>query len=181
MIIKTKPLETDRLFLKRGIEEDYCKVYEYDFRKLRDINNEFELVKHDLSQIADFVLESDDNLDMADWIIYLKDMAPIGNIIADRIVEDINAIEISFNLHPDFWGNGYMKEACVAVMEYLFSLGFDNILCRYSEGNIKATIPSVITCLIHLNPHNAPIMIIPVTTALTFNISISTTLNNSVN
>ena len=138
MIIKTKPLETDRLFLKRGIEEDYCKVYEYDFRKLRDINNEFELVKHDLSQIADFVLESDDNLDMADWIIYLKDMAPIGNIIADRIVEDINAIEISFNLHPDFWGNGYMKEACVAVMEYLFSLGFDNILCRYSEGNIKS-------------------------------------------
>lgn len=138
MIIKTKLLETDRLILKRGFEEDYCKVYEYDFRKLRDINNEFEFVKQDVSKMDDWVLENDDNLDMADWIIYLKDMTPIGNIIADRIVENINAIEISFNLHPSFWGKEYMKEACIAVMEYLFSLGFNNILCGYSDGNIKS-------------------------------------------
>lgn len=140
MIIKTKPLETDRLFLKRGSEEDYCKVYEYDFRKLRNINNEFQFVKQDVSKISDWVLKNDDNLDMADWIIYLKDLTPIGNITADRIVEDINAIEIAFNLHPDFWGNGYMKEASIVVMSYLFSLGFDNILCGYDHGNFKSKI-----------------------------------------
>lgn len=57
---------------------------------------------------------------------------------AKRIVEDINAIEVAFNLHPNFWGKGYMKEACVEVMKYMFSLGFDNILCGYDEGNVKS-------------------------------------------
>ncbi len=138
MIIYTKPLETQRLLLKRGNKEDYCKVYEYDFRKLRNINNEFEFVKQDLSKLDNWVLKSDNNEDMADWIIYLRDMTPIGNITADRIVPDINAIEIAFNLHPNFWGNGYIKEASIEVMNYLFSLGFDNILCGYSEGNLKS-------------------------------------------
>ena len=138
MRIYTKPLETQRLLLKRGTKEDYYKVYEYDFRKLRNINNEFEFVKQDLSKLDNWVLKSDNNEDMADWIIYLRDMTPIGNITADRIVQDINAIEIAFNLHPNFWGQGYIKEACIEVMNYLFSLGFDNILCGYSEGNFKS-------------------------------------------
>lgn len=138
MNICTKLLETERLLLKRGTKKDYYKVYEYDFRKLRNINNEFKFVKQDLSELDNWVLESDNNEDMADWIIYLRDMTPIGNITADRIVQNINAIEIAFNLHPNFWGNGYIKEACIKVMDYLFSLGFDNILCGYSEGNIKS-------------------------------------------
>ena len=138
MIIYTKPLQTERLILKRGKKEDYYKVYEYDFTKLRNINNEFVFVKQDLSKLDSWVLESDSNEDFADWIIYLKDGSPIGNIMADRVVPEINAIEISFNLHPDFWGNGYIKEACIEVMKYLFSLGFANILCGYSQGNFKS-------------------------------------------
>lgn len=138
MKIFTKPLETERLLLKRGIAEDYYKVYEYDMTKLRDINNEFTYVKQDLSVIDRFITTADYNEDMADWIIYLKDNKPIGNIVVNRIVKDINAIEVAFNLHPNFWGKGYMKEACVEVMKYMFSLGFDNILCGYDEGNVKS-------------------------------------------
>lgn len=138
MLIYTKPLKTQRLLLKRGTKEDYYKVYEYDFRKLRNINHEFEFVKQDVSKLTDWVLKSDYNEDMADWILYLRDITPIGNITADRIIKDINAIEIAFNLHPNFWGNGSIKEACIEVMRYLFSLGFDNILCGYSEGNFKS-------------------------------------------
>lgn len=138
MILKTISLETQRLFLKRGNREDYYQVYEYDFTKLRNIDGEFEFIKQDLSKIDDFVLEDELNEDILDWIIYLKDSTPIGNIIADRIVKETNSIEISFNLHPNFWGNGYIYEACIAVMEYLFSLGFDNVLCGYSEGNFKS-------------------------------------------
>ena len=97
MIIWTKLLETERLLLKWGAKEDYYKVYEYDFGKLRNINNEFEFVKQDLSKLDNWVLEIANNEDMADWIIYLRDMTPIGNITADRIVQNINAIEIAFN------------------------------------------------------------------------------------
>ena len=47
MIYETPVLETERLMLKRGTLEDYQKVYEYDFTKLRDINGEFDFVKQD--------------------------------------------------------------------------------------------------------------------------------------
>ena len=35
----TLTIITDRLILKKGSFEDYKKVYEYDFTKLRDIVN----------------------------------------------------------------------------------------------------------------------------------------------
>lgn len=45
---------------------------------------------------------------------------PIGNIVADREDDNLHSIELSFNLHPNYWGCGYMKEACIIVMDYLF-------------------------------------------------------------
>lgn len=44
MILETPTLETERLILKKGLPEDFIKVYEYDFTKLRDICGEFKLV-----------------------------------------------------------------------------------------------------------------------------------------
>ena len=37
MFLKTPELETERLILKKGTPEDFIKVYEYNFTKLRDI------------------------------------------------------------------------------------------------------------------------------------------------
>lgn len=135
----TPNLESERLILKRGPLEDYLKVYEYDFTKLRDIAGEFEFIKQDLEEISGFDTYADENEDVLDWIIYSKENnIPIGNIVADRVNKDNNSIEISYNLHPNYWGKGYMKEAALAVMNYLYSLGFDNIICGYDEGNIKS-------------------------------------------
>ena len=58
--------------------------------------------------------------------------------MADRVNPELNAIELAFNLHPDHWGREYMMEACNAAMDHLFHMGFDNILCGYSEGNVKS-------------------------------------------
>lgn len=139
MIYKTPLLETERLILKRGIKSDYEKVYEWDLTKLRNIAGEFEYVKTDLSQIEGFDTYADDCDEVFDWIIYLKDNnEPIGNIIADREMKELNSIELSFNLHPNYWQKGYMTEACLSVMNYLFNNGFENIMCGYSEGNDKS-------------------------------------------
>lgn len=51
MEYETPIIETERLILKRGTLEDYQKVYEYDFTKLRNINGEFELIKQDPKKI----------------------------------------------------------------------------------------------------------------------------------
>ena len=135
----TPLLETKRLILKRGKKEDYQKVYEYDFTKLRNIAGEFKYVRLNLEDIEGFDTYADLTDNVYDWIVYLKDkMIPIANIIADREVAELKAIELAFNLHPTFWGNGYIKEAVIEIINYLFGQGYENILCGYSEGNDKS-------------------------------------------
>lgn len=70
--MNTPIIETERLILKRGIMEDYVKVYEYDFTKLRDINGEFEYVKQEPKKIIGFDTYADEEENCIDFIIYLK-------------------------------------------------------------------------------------------------------------
>lgn len=139
MIYETPQLETERLILKRGTYEDFVKVYEYDFTKLRDIAGEFEFVKYDPEKLRGWETCADEEPETYDWIIYLKDnMEPIGNVVADREQKDIKAIELAFNTHPNYWRKGYTSEALVEIMKFLFNKGYENILCGYDEGNIKS-------------------------------------------
>ena len=141
MILESKSLETKRLFIRHGKKEDYVKVYEYDYRKLKEVNGAFKLVKLDPKIGESFAPNSKYINDMYDWIIYLKDNnIPIGNILADRIkkTNDITSIEIAYNLHPLYWGNEYIKESVIEVMNYLYSQGFDIIIIGYEKGNKKS-------------------------------------------
>ncbi|MBO5024061.1 MAG: GNAT family N-acetyltransferase [Clostridia bacterium] len=52
--------------------------------------------------------------------------------------EKNNSIELSFNLHPNYSGNEYIKEATIEVLHYLFQIGFAYVLCGYDEGNKKS-------------------------------------------
>ena len=131
-------LETDRLILKPGLLEDYIKVYEYDMTKLRDINDEFKYVKQDPNYIEKYIYPSNRS-NLFDWIVYLKDtQEPVGNIFAEMHSDIDNSNEIGYNIHPNYWGNEYVKEGTVAVLDYFFSLGYDKIYCGYDEGNIKS-------------------------------------------
>ncbi len=77
-------LQTDRLILKKGTYEDYVKVYEYDFTRLRNIAGEFEFVKYDPEKLKGFVTYADEEENVLDFIVYLKDNnQPIGNIVFD--------------------------------------------------------------------------------------------------
>ena len=135
-LIGSRTIETERLILKRGKIEDYKKVYEYDFTKLRNINSEYEFVKQDLTKIEGFEEVYPESYD---WIIYLKEtLTPIGNITADRERKDITGIELAFNTHPSYWKKGYTSEAIIEVMYFLFKQGYKFILCGYDEGNFKS-------------------------------------------
>lgn len=133
---ETPILETDRLILKRGTLEDYQKVYEFNFSKLRNIKGEFEFVKNDPKLIEEFVKPFPESYD---WIVYLKDgNIPISNIVCDRERKDVNAIEVSFNTYPDYWRGGYTTEALIEILVFLFDSGYENVLCGYDEGNFKS-------------------------------------------
>lgn len=141
-------IETDRLILDKGTIEDFVKVYEYNFQYLRDVDN-IEFIKLDPKTIEEWFeddinkyYEDKDIKRNFDWIIYLKEThTPIGNITADRgkdkTVELMSSsdIELAFNLHPNYWKQGYMREATTAVLDYLFSIGYDNVISGYADFN----------------------------------------------
>jgi RimJ/RimL family protein N-acetyltransferase len=132
-------LETDRLILKRGTLEDYLKVYEYDFTRLRDIGGEFEYVKCDPKKIEPFITYADEEENVLDFILYEKNGEPFGNIVADRYGEHGKSLEISINIHPNYWGLGYAKEAILEIMKYIFAnLDIDYVIYGYAEENNKS-------------------------------------------
>lgn len=141
MKYKMPVLETERLVLKRGTLDDYKKVYEYDFTKLRGVNGEVEFVKYDKLEVLElYAKDYDESDNMLDYIMFIKETnTPIGNIIFDRYDDTNKSLEVSYNLHPDYWGNGYMVEALIKLMDYIYSnLNIDNIICGYAEENNKS-------------------------------------------
>ena len=140
MKYKTPTLESERLIIKKGNYEDYIKVYEYDLTRLRNISGEFEFVKNDPQKLKGFETYADENENVLDFIIYLKNNNyPIGNIVYDRYDKNNKSLEISCNLHPNYWKNGYMTEAIITTMEYVFNnLDIDNIIYGYAEENFKS-------------------------------------------
>lgn len=144
MNYETVLLKTNRLIMQKGTKEDYLRVYEYDFNKLKNVDGECKLEKQDLSKIDAWFnggmkkyYSKLKKAHMFDWIIYYNNDA-IGNILT--LEEDLfnKTIEISYNLHPSYWGNGFMPEALESVIDYLFSIGYNNVICTYSDGNIKS-------------------------------------------
>ncbi len=136
-------LKTKRLILGKGTEEDYLKVYEYDFSKLRDLDGIIEYVKNPVKEIKksfkkgqDYFFKQCKKNHMFDWIIYKKGV-PIGNILAD--LEDIadKKIEITINIHPSNWNKGYATESIDKVIDYLMNSGYDKVILRYLDGDSK--------------------------------------------
>lgn len=140
---ETTELKTNRLILKKGTSEDCVKVYEYDMLKCRGVGG-IDIIEKSLSKI-DFIgndnkkyYEQCKTNKMYDWYIYLNDGTPIGNIVADREDDNINSIELSFNMHPNYWRKGYMTEAIKCIISYLLDNYYDNIVIGYETGNIKS-------------------------------------------
>lgn len=139
-------LETKRLIIKAGTIEDYVMVHEYDFNYLMNIEGIFEYVKRDSNEVRGWFSDGIENHHKKAkakhnyyFIVYLKETnTPIGDIGFDRNNEELKSTEISCYVHPNYWGHGYMKEALISCMEYLFNNGFENIIYEYYEGNKKS-------------------------------------------
>lgn len=65
-----------------------------------------------------------------------------GIFLGERLIGMLNdteingkTIEVGYAIHPDYWGNGYMTEALSAVIPFLFSAGFDEVIAGAFECN----------------------------------------------
>lgn len=144
MNYETIELKTNRLRLMKGCEQDFLKVYEYDFSKLQDIDNVFEYVKTDNDKIRKCFKKGTDNYykncekaHVFDWIIFLDGEA-IGNVLTTDEDKKNKGVVLKFNIHPNYWNKGYVTESLVEVFDYLFKIGYDSIICNYIDGNVRA-------------------------------------------
>ena len=138
--------ETERLMIGYGSIEDYVKVHEYDYNDLQNTTGVTKLTKLDPDEIRKWF----DN-DIDEWykkireknhynfIVYLKETGePIANISFDRNNKEDNSIEAACWLHPNYWGHGYVVEAMIPVMKYIYDQGFENIVAGYLDGNERS-------------------------------------------
>ena len=133
-----KRIITDRLVLRKLKREDAEAMFrnwtsdpEVPKYTLWAVHDSVEVTK----QLVDMWLKEDKNPKTVRFIITLKeDDEPIGSIDVVEFHNDIP--EIGYCLSRKHWNKGYMTEACQALINYLFELGYPKILIRANFKNI---------------------------------------------
>lgn len=122
--------ETERLILRRYTERDFDDLFEY----LSDA----EVVKFEPYK----AMTAEETRDNLKWRIETDEMIAvelkenhkmIGNIYLGK--RDFNSREIGFVFNQNFWGNGYAKESCRAIIEHAFQDGVHRIFAECDPEN----------------------------------------------
>lgn len=123
-------LETKRLILRRYNADDFNDLYEY--------LSDNEVVKFEPYK-AMTAEETKDNLK---WRIETDEMIAvelkenhkmIGNVYLGK--RDFNSLEIGYVFNRKYWGNGYAKESCEALVQYSFHNGTHRIFAECDPDN----------------------------------------------
>lgn len=123
-------LETKRLILRRYNADDFNDLYEY--------LSDNEVVKFEPYK-AMTAEETKDNLK---WRIETDEMIAvelkenhkmIGNVYLGK--RDFNSLEIGYVFNRKYWGNGYAKESCEALVQYSFRNGTHRIFAECDPDN----------------------------------------------
>lgn len=122
--------ETERLILRRYTERDFDDLFEY----LSDA----EVVKFEPYK----AMTAEETRENLKWRIETDEMIAvelkenhkmIGNIYFGK--RDFDSREIGFVFNRNFWGNGYAKESCQAIIEHAFRNGVHRIFAECDPEN----------------------------------------------
>ena len=133
-------LETERLILRQPIATD-DEAY-FRIRSNTEVNKYIGRDNYkNIAQAQEFITRINNNIienDSVFWTMELKlTHQVIGTICLWNLSIEENSAEIGYEMHPDFFGLGYMQEAIKVVIEYGFkSMNVQNI---YGVPSIKNT------------------------------------------
>ena len=133
-----KTLTTERLVLRKLKREDAEAMF-------RNWCSDPEVAKYTLwvahesvettIQLVDMWLKEENDEKTVRFVITLKgNDEPIGAIDVVHYHDDVP--EIGYCLSRKHWNKGYMTEACKALVDYLFELGYPKVLIRADVDNI---------------------------------------------
>lgn len=138
-------IETERLLLRAFQQTDLQDFYEY--ASVEGVGEMAGWPHHEsiekTQEILDMFIEGDH-----DFAISLKSSGKvIGSLgvkeygLEDKLTEFHNYLgrEIGFTLSKDYWGQGFMPEAVLAVIDHLFSAeNLDFLLCGHYQFNTQS-------------------------------------------
>ena len=123
-------IETERLILRRYTIDDLQDLFEYlsdekvvEYEPYKPMN--LDEVKKNLS----WRISTDEMI-----AVELKENHQmIGNVYLGR--RDFNSLEIGFVFNENYWGKGYAKESCKALIDRAFSDGVHRIFAECDPRN----------------------------------------------
>ena len=136
--MKKDKLITERLILRK-LRKDDAKPMFSNWCSNPEVAKYTFWVAHEnvevTQKLVDMWLEEEKDEKTVRFVITLKgDDEPIGSIDVVQYINDLP--EIGYCLSRKHWGKGYMTEACGALVDYLFELGYPKVLIRADVRNI---------------------------------------------
>lgn len=132
--------ETKRLLLRPLKQSDAIDIFENwasdeDFPKYMTWSAHKNI--EETKKIVDMWIKEYEDPKAIRFMIVLKSTNEvIGKIDVVKIVDDIP--EIGYLIMKKYWNNGYMSEACNCVINYIFTLGYKNIIIEAMKENIAS-------------------------------------------
>lgn len=133
-------LETKRLLLRPLKQSDAIDIFE-NWASDEDFPKYMTWIAHknieETKKIVDMWIKEYEDPKTIRFMIVLKSTNEvIGQIDVVKIVDDIP--EIGYLIMKKYWNNGYMSESCNCVINYIFTLGYKNIIIEAMKENIAS-------------------------------------------
>lgn len=125
-----KMMVTERLILRNFQESDYSDLHEY-------LSDPYVVLYEPYK-----VMSKSEVLDNLKWRISSDEMVAvelkashkmIGNVYLGN--RDCNSIEIGYVFNREYWGKGYAREACEALIQEQFKKGVHRIFAECDPNN----------------------------------------------
>lgn len=128
--IGLQTLETERLILRRYEEEDLEDLYEYlSDSKVVEFEPYKPMTMEEVRGNLAWRISTNEMI-----AVELKESGKmIGNVYLGK--RDFETLEIGYVFNADFWGKGYAKESCEALIVKSFSEGVHRIFAECDPHN----------------------------------------------
>ena len=137
----TQRLETDRLILRRYVNEDAAAMYK-NWASDSEVTKFLMWQPHSSQEVSQGITEEwvklYSNENFYHWAIVLKDNGnePIGDIAVVEMKENISTVHIGYCIGRAWWHKGITSEALKAVMDFLFDeVDVNRIESRHDPRN----------------------------------------------
>ena len=136
----TQRLETERLILRRFVNEDALSMYQ-NWAADKEVTKYLTWPPHPNQEVSRKVVEdwvkAYDSKNYYHWAIIPKEKGePVGSITVVHMNEEISMAHIGYCIGKTWWNNGITSEACKAVMDFLFDIvNVNRIEARHDPRN----------------------------------------------